>query len=66
MMRSVNIEVKYVGKHIRIGVAPTNGHVYFQPLHLEETKFWFRFDPAYYQDYEEFLHDYDEAKNLVD
>jgi hypothetical protein len=52
------VDVKYEGKSIRIGVSRTNGCVYFQQIKNNVKGIWFRFDPAYYEDYTEFLKDY--------
>ena len=59
MINTHNVDIKYEGKSIRIGVSKTNGYVYFQQVKRNTNKhIWFRFDPSYYEDYTEFLEDY--------
>ena len=52
-----NIEVKYEGKNIRIGVHKVNGNTYMQTVDAA-TNLWFRFEPEYYLDYEEYIKEY--------
>ena len=52
-----NIEVKYEGKHIRIGVHKINGNTYMQTVD-DATNLWVRFEPEYYLDYEEYIKEY--------
>ena len=52
-----NIEVKYEGKNVRIGVHKINGNTYVQKVDAE-TNLWFRFEPEYYFDYEEYIKEY--------
>lgn len=58
MITTDKIDVKYEGKSIRIGVSKTNGYVYFQKVETDHKGIWYRFEPSYYLDYEEFLEDY--------
>ena len=59
MQHERNIEVKYEGKHIRIGVHKLNGNTYMQKIDSDEIKnLWFRFEPEYYLDYEEYIKEY--------
>ena len=54
-----NIELKYEGKHIRIGVHKLNGNTYMQQVGKDHIKnLWFRFEPEYYLDYEEYIKEY--------
>ena len=59
MQHEKNIEVKYEGKHIRIGVHKLNGNTYMQQLNRDTVKnLWFRFEPEYYLDYKEYIKEY--------
>ena len=58
MINTHNVDIKYEGKSIRIGVSKTNGYVYFQQIKNNVKGIWYRFEPSYYEDYTEFLEDY--------
>ena len=52
MQHERNIEVKYEGKYIRIGVHKLNGNTYMQKVGRDDiSNLWFRFEPEYYLDY---------------
>ena len=58
-MTTINdIEVLFTGSNIRIGQSKTSGYIYFQPINKSPSGVWYRFEPSYYLDYEEFLEDY--------
>lgn len=59
MQSESNINVKYEGKHIRIGVHKINGNTYMQKVGKDAlTTLWYRFEPEYYLDYEEYIKEY--------
>ena len=58
MQNERNIDVKYEGKHIRIGVHKLNGNTYMQQVDNDIGSLWFRFEPEYYLDYEEYIKEY--------
>ena len=59
MQHERHIDVKYEGKHIRIGVHKLNGNTYMQQVGKDDiSNLWFRFEPEYYLDYEEYIKEY--------
>lgn len=59
MENTTNIEVKYEGKFIRIGKHKINGNTYFQRSDVDPIHdLWYRFEPEYYCDYEEYIKEY--------
>ena len=59
MLKNENVLVQYEGDFIRIGVSKKTGKTYIHVI--EDTNLpalWFRFEPEYYTDYEEYLQDY--------
>ena len=59
MTNKNDVEVLFIGSKIRIGKSKTSGYIYFQPIdNSTPDGVWYRFEPSYYLDYEEFLEDY--------
>lgn len=59
MTNTNDVEVLFTGSKIRIGKSKTCGYIYFQPIdNSTPSGVWYRFEPSYYLDYEEFLEDY--------
>ena len=58
MTNNNNIDVKYVGDNIKIGVHKKTGETYIQPRDTDATLIWYRFEPCYYLDYEQYINDY--------
>lgn len=57
MTTTKDVQIKYRGDQIHIGVSKTNGNIYFRPLAYEDDV-WYRFEPEYYMDYKEYIADY--------
>ena len=59
MLKNENVIVKYEGNHIRIGTSKATGNTYMQLKEYNSTpNLWYRFEPEYYFDYEEYIKEY--------
>ena len=59
MLKNENVIVKYEGNHIRIGTSKATGNTYMQLKNNNSCpNLWYRFEPEYYLDYEEYIKEY--------